>query len=56
MLLLLTPSLEGYRGVEGHRVQRHLEVSWLYKGPLCSGLWDAGAGPVGIPCQLARAE
>lgn len=31
-------------------------LSWLYMGPLCSGLWDPGAGPVGIPCQLARAE
>lgn len=25
-----TPSLERYRGVEGHRIQRHLDVSWLF--------------------------
>lgn len=29
MLSLLTPSLKGYRGVEGHGVQRHLELPWL---------------------------
>lgn len=53
-----TPSLESYRGVGGGGTEskRHLDVSWLFKGPLCSGLCDPGAGPVGILSQLVRAE